>query len=144
MPAGFETGERGSEGIMLVRGGLRLTDEVRAAEARVGVIKELRTADLGRGRVVLGVFLSASVVGCRVETSSVLSCLTRFALGATEAGEGFAVDLRGDWRLESASLKPAFELVRLSVAPTGWKRPGAAQNAEGWLAMESIFLNSAI
>ena len=46
----FEVGEcaRDGRGSMLVRGGLRLVDEVRAMEARVGVINELRIAGLVR------------------------------------------------------------------------------------------------
>lgn len=83
-------------------GGLTLADDARAIEDLVGVIKELRTAVRRRkGSIVrLGVVAGAVVAdaavagtssldGRRVEASSVLSCLTRFA-PAAGAGEGLA------------------------------------------------------
>ena len=95
---GFEMGDRASDGIILVRGGLRLV-EARATEARVGVRSELRTVvrGRGRGRACAGFEGVSAVVGRRVDASSELLCLTRLAPAAGAwAGEGLRADLLGE------------------------------------------------
>lgn len=83
---------------------------------------------------------------CSEDVSLAGLCLTRLLLTAegVVAVGGFVGDREGDALDDSVSSSWALDLDRFSDLVTGWKRPGTALKDDGWLAIESIFLNSAM
>lgn len=121
----------------------------RASEDCVGVESEVKEFAVrpvvGVDGLLGGCKLASLEVGLANDVSRAPIWRARFA-GASLSGQvdgrtSLIVCLAG---LTSLSLRLAFDWVRLRVLATGVIRPGSALKAEGWAAMESIFLNSAM
>jgi hypothetical protein len=122
-----------------------VTLAARAKEACVGVLIDERKLDWERGIVgVVGMALFSVETGLSEEVSSSTRFRARLAGAVFSNRSVSSLAYPAFLWVPSLSSNWAFDGDRFRLAVLGVNRPGCALKADGWPAIESIFLNSAM